>query len=161
MIPIEKVVTGYKRNSWIINKQVEGLSDEDGLLQLPFRGNCLNWVLAHVIVYRDEVINAFGEEGFLTPEQVARYEYDSEPVTEMGEHIIPLTKQVDIFNKQDELMLRLIEEAEEAKLNEEVDYAGTTGPIWDMVFYFYFHDTYHTGQFEYLRQLAGKDDKVI
>jgi len=26
---------------------------------------------------------------------------------------------------------------------------------------FYFHDTYHTGQTDLLRQVAGKHDKVI
>jgi len=25
----------------------------------------------------------------------------------------------------------------------------------------YFHDSYHTGQMEILRQAAGKDDKII
>jgi uncharacterized damage-inducible protein DinB len=29
------------------------------------------------------------------------------------------------------------------------------------LFFLYFHETYHTGQTELLRQLAGTDDKVI
>jgi hypothetical protein len=29
------------------------------------------------------------------------------------------------------------------------------------VFFLYFHETYHVGQTELLRQLAGKNDQVI
>ena len=34
----------FKTNHYILNRQIEGLTHEDSLLQLPFRGNCLNWV---------------------------------------------------------------------------------------------------------------------
>ena len=34
-------------------------------------------------------------------------------------------------------------------------------PLADFLFFLYFHDSYHTGQAEPLRQLAGKDDKII
>jgi hypothetical protein len=29
------------------------------------------------------------------------------------------------------------------------------------LFFYYFHETYHVGQTELLRQLAGRDDKII
>ena len=47
------------------------------------------------------------------------------------------------------------------ELAQEVDsFLGKT-TLGQVVFFLYFHDTYHTGQLEALRQLAGKDDKVI
>jgi uncharacterized damage-inducible protein DinB len=33
--------------------------------------------------------------------------------------------------------------------------------IAEWLLFFYFHDTYHSGQTEILRQAAGKDDKII
>ena len=43
---------------------------------------------------------------------------------------------------------------------EVQSFLGTT-TLGQLVFFLYFHETYHTGQTEALRQLAGKDDKVI
>jgi hypothetical protein len=34
-------------------------------------------------------------------------------------------------------------------------------PVWKRVHFWYFHDTYHVGQTELLRGLAGFTDKVI
>lgn len=33
--------------------------------------------------------------------------------------------------------------------------------VGERLFGFYFHDTYHTGQTDLLRQVAGTNDKVI
>ena len=35
------------------------------------------------------------------------------------------------------------------------------GEAGERLFFWYFHETYHVGQTELLRQLAGKDDKII
>ena len=34
-------------------------------------------------------------------------------------------------------------------------------PLSERIFFLYFHETYHVGQTELLRQLTGVDDKVI
>ena len=36
-----------------------------------------------------------------------------------------------------------------------------TRTVAERLFFLYFHETYHTGQTELLRQLTGKNDKVI
>lgn len=43
---------------------------------------------------------------------------------------------------------------------EVQSFLGTT-TLGQLVFFMYWHESYHTGQTEALRQLAGKDDKVI
>jgi hypothetical protein len=40
----------YQNNHEIIHKQIAGISQDESLLQLPFRGNCLNWVVGHIWV---------------------------------------------------------------------------------------------------------------
>jgi hypothetical protein len=45
MITAKDLIGASERNLGIIKAQTEGLSHADSLLQLPFRGNCLNWVL--------------------------------------------------------------------------------------------------------------------
>ena len=48
MITTEDLITALGRNLDVIKAQTKGLSHADSLLQLPFRGNCLNWVLGHI-----------------------------------------------------------------------------------------------------------------
>ena len=71
----------FKTNHWVVTHQTEGLTHEDSLLQLPFRGNCLNWVLGHILVSREQVLGMLGIEGSWTEEEIGRYKYDSEPIT--------------------------------------------------------------------------------
>jgi hypothetical protein len=43
----------------------------------------------------------------------------------------------------------------------EVQVGENTVSLGARLFGFYFHDTYHTGQTDLLRQVAGTDDKII
>jgi hypothetical protein len=44
---------------------------------------------------------------------------------------------------------------------EERTFGERSSTVGSRVFFNYFHDTYHTGQTELLRQVAGKDDAII
>ena len=53
----KKMIQGlFETNYWVVTNQTKGLTHEDSLLQLPFRGNCLNWVLGHCLVSRESVL---------------------------------------------------------------------------------------------------------
>ena len=47
------------------------------------------------------------------------------------------------------------------RLDREVLLRNRASPLRNRIFFLYFHDTYHVGQTELLRQLAGVGDKVI
>ena len=45
----------------VIHRQLDGLTNEDSLLQPSFRGNCLNWILGHIVFSREPVLAFLGE----------------------------------------------------------------------------------------------------
>ena len=45
--------------------------------------------------------------------------------------------------------------------SRDVKVGNQKSTLGERLFFLYFHETYHVGQTEFLRQLAGKDDKVI
>ena len=47
------------------------------------------------------------------------------------------------------------------EFSKEIQVGEHKRTLGERLFFLYFHETYHAGQTEYLRQLAGKDDKVI
>ena len=47
------------------------------------------------------------------------------------------------------------------ELAKEIETRRGPTTLAKRVFFFYYHDTYHSSQTELLRQLAGTDDKII
>jgi hypothetical protein len=67
----------------VLHAQAEGLPHADSLLQLPFRGNCLNWLLGHLLDNRDSVLEALGEPWMMSDATAAVYRRASEPIADV------------------------------------------------------------------------------
>ena len=116
----EMIFNLFKTNHFILNKQVEGLTHEDSLLQLPFRGNCLNWVLGHIIVSREDVLSWMGVERSYSEEQTNRYQFDSEPITSADDpNILPLERLMEDFELTQQRLSDAFDEISDAQLAEK------------------------------------------
>lgn len=153
---IDNLIKSFGRNVWIVEKQTAGLSHADGLLRPPFRGNSLNWVLGHVVVSRQSALKRLGVTAeLLSEEEVVLYRRGAEPLGE-GDQAAPLEKLVSGMRQSQE---QLVEALEAADLNQVIDQDGNT--LRENIQTICWHETYHVGQLELLRQLAGTDDVVI
>jgi len=161
MIDPEHLANAFALNLNIIRMQTEGLTHKDSLLQPPFRGNCLNWVLGHIAVNRDLVLQVLGEEPILSEEEAARYQAGSEPVTGNEEDILTLIMLRAALERAQEGITSGLQRVTPEELAMEIEVGEHTMPRGQRLFGLYFHETYHTGQTELLRQLAGKNDKVV
>ncbi len=145
----------------IIQEQTAGLSQAETLIQPQPGGNCMNWVLGHLLESQIILLETLGGESPVAKSLIARYGRESLPVLLDGDDVIPLERLLVDHNRVfSAIRLRLLEMIEE-DMTEEIpagDKMVTRG--W-RVFFLHFHYTYHIGQLEQLRQLAGKLDKVI
>ncbi len=149
----------FKTNHYVVTNQTKGLTHEDSLLQLPFRGNCLNWVLGHCLVSRMDVLKMMGIDGSWTEEERLRYKYDSEPITSADDPaILSFERLMADFETTQEQIAEGFAEISDQQLAEKDDNGRS---IAEKILFLAWHEGYHLGQTEYLRQLAGKDDKVI
>jgi uncharacterized damage-inducible protein DinB len=161
MIGNQDLVDRFGRNWEIIQAQTKGLSHAQCLLQLPFRGNCMNWVLGHIADTRSNLLLALGEKPILTAEESARYSHGSEPVLADGEDVIKLERLLQMLQHSQERIAVALPRMTPAQFARMVkDHRGEV-TLGNTVFFLYYHETYHVGQTELLRQLAGTDDKVI
>lgn len=156
----ERYIALFQRTHWLIKRQTEGLSHADALLQLPFRANNMNWILGHLMAYRNRTLALLGEPPALDEKLAARYEQDSAPITGDEDALLPLAQ---LLTAVDDSQARIV-----AALNSMAP-DGLTA-IYDeerqltrddRLSFLHWHETYHVGQLEILRQLAGKDDKII
>lgn len=161
MIDPEQLANAFGLNLNIIRMQTEGLTHEDSLLRPPFRGNCLNWVLGHIATNRNRVLTALGEEPVLSAAETTRYEAGSDPITEEEEGILTLVMLLAALEHAQEKITTALGRITVEELAREIEVGDRTMTLGQRLFGLYFHETYHTGQTEILRQLAGMDDKVI
>ncbi len=160
MIDAQDLVGAFARNVMIVKRQTEGLTTEDSLRQLPFHGNCLNWVLGHIAVSRDDVLELLGEPPAMGEDGV-RYKRGSERLTEAGADTLPLDKLIEWLERSQERIEGALGRMDEAELVRERTFGERKASIGQRAFFLYFHESYHVGQTELFRQLAGKDDKII
>jgi hypothetical protein len=161
MLTAAKLAKDYKRNASVIAWQADGLSHADSLIQTPYRINCLNWVLGHIANGRDGVLDMVGADRVAEPGELDRYERESEPILKDGPGVVPLQRLLEIIAATQEGLEAALGSLTEEELAVETTEDERTTTLGDRVHFAYFHDTYHTGQTELLRQVAGKDDHII
>ena len=162
MISIQNLIDFYDRNIQIIKMQTEGLTNQDSLIQLPFRSNCLNWVVGHVLANRCNILALLGAEDLRPELNLDHYERESDPISGNEAGVIPLEDLVNYLEESQQRLGAALENETEASLQRLAPYRDRPEKelaFW--LFFLYFHDCYHVGQTEILRQAAGTDDKVI
>ena len=160
MLNSQDLSNAFARNVSIIKMQTDGLTHEDSLRQLPFHGNCLNWVLGHIAASRDGVLETLGESPLMDTYGV-RYKRGSDPMTQADEGTMTLEELLTWLDCSQERIASALSKMDEADLAREYASGNRKTTLGQRVFFLYFHETYHVGQTELFRQLAGKGDKII
>lgn len=160
MIEPGELKEGLARNLGVIQWQVKDLTHADSLLQPPFRGNSLNWVLGHLAANRDVILELLGAPPLFS-EHAARYRTESEPVTGEGAGVLPLEDLLGALERSQQALAAALDGTAPEAMAREVQTRQRTTTLGKRLSFLLFHETYHTGQTELLRQLAGKNDKVI
>jgi len=162
MITANELAATFARNVSICQRQCEGLSHADSLLQPEHRGNCLNWVLGHIVAYRTTILRALKEQPAVSEAQWSRYGYGSEPVLDDGDDLLRLEELLAMLESSQATFDKRLSDLSAEELDESVEWLwGEESTLGQFLFYLCWHEAFHTGQTEYLRQLTGINDKVI
>ena len=158
MISSDFLKDGYALNTRLIHLQADGLSNADSLIQPPFNSNCLNWVIGHIVQGRCTVLELLGQETVMTEEQRDRYKRGSDPIKGEEAGIMTLAALLAALDESQTRIDAALDSITEAELAVVVEDEAT---LAHRLYGQYFHDTYHTGQTDLLRQVAGTNDVVI
>ncbi len=154
MITTQELARAFAINTDYAKTQCKGLTHADSVLQPPAPGNCLNWVLGHMLDSRNTVLAQLGKPAFLSEAHAKRYGYGSEPVCADGGDILRFDRILALLDESQAALERALASASEEQLKKPVQsFLGQT-PLAFLVFYLFRHETYHLGQTELLRELA-------
>lgn len=153
MSSVKQYINSLQRIDGIIKRKTEGLSHADSMKQLPFPGNCMNWNLGHILVYRMQYLGVIDGVSKPDPAEFAIYGGGSQPLTDSAK-AIPL----------ETLLARLQDATAQVTAALQAMPAERLGEIYDaergmtvddrLNFYLIFHESYHAGQLELLEELA-------
>jgi hypothetical protein len=162
MISLKELADFFRRNIQIIKLQAEDLSQEDSLIQLPFRANCFNWIVGHVLTNRCNILELMGTHDIRDEVNLDHYEREAEPIHCPGEGVLDLSELITHLETTQSLLEEALEKETDQSIQRAASFRGASErPLAYWIFFLYFHDSYHVGQTEILRQAAGKNDKII
>lgn len=161
MIPIAdfKKILAFQQE--IIEEQTDGLTQEDTLIQPQPGGNCMNWVLGHLLDNLVIILESMGGTAPTNLQGLKRYERGSEPVKGQADDVLDIAYLLEGLKTVHQAVQEKLDLMTEADFSREVPHWDEAAPLGWRVFFLQFHHTYHVGQLELLRNLAGRTEKVI
>ncbi len=156
MTTAEGLIADYRRNTWIIREQNKGLTHVQALTQAPYNINCMNWVIGHILVSRDDVLVMLGAKPRFAS-HADLYRREADPITEDGPGVVTLENLIDLVGKSQHAIADALSTAGETLAARNAE--GET--LAERIRFQLWHDTYHTGQTDLLRQISGMDDAII
>ena len=147
----------YEFSYAAINRNLQDVTHGESLA-MPAEGNCLNWVLGHIIASRNGALTLAGAAPLVLGEQLAIYRRGSHPEG-TGGFVDLATLRGWLSDTQQQLIPALAVLSEE-ELNQLVPEPQRrpplTGSIGDALIRLHYHEGYHNGQIGLLRRVAGK-----
>lgn len=137
-----------KINYRVVTKYLEGITHADSLKNLGYPINSYNWVLGHIIVHRDYMLALMDEAWLMSEANHPLYKYDSDPIGE-GDPCVPFEELIALYHASQAKLLATLETFDEAKFANPIapDDERTIGA---RLHHYCWHESYHTGQTEYL-----------
>jgi DinB superfamily len=141
---------------------LEGVTDEESLVQPQPGGNCMLWAVAHIVATRDQIARLVGAEPVLPPELGKRFTRPAAPVV-TGADVRPLAGWIADLDRTQERLSPAIASLSIEQLGAPFDGARLPGrpkTLAEALAFFHFHESYHVGQVGLMRRLAGKTGAI-
>jgi uncharacterized damage-inducible protein DinB len=135
----------------VLTRNLEGITAEESLRAPGSGGNSLNWVLGHLLSYRNRILSLLGEPPAWDSPRAVRYARGSAPLGP-DDDPVPFDILCAGFDRSQELLLAALQSASAEKLaatNERGE------PLAQRLAMLAFHEGYHGGQIGLLRRLLG------
>lgn len=133
----------------VIRENLESVEHEESLAKSGMAGNCVNWLVGHILQNRDRMLELLKTETVWSNAESARYARGAPPL-EPGESAVRLEKMLGLFETSQQRLLAGLE-VDGALLSE----VGNR-TLGDELFTFNFHESYHAGQLGLARRMIGK-----
>lgn len=152
----------YEFSYLSMGRNLEGVTHEDSLIGGNPAGNCINWVLGHVVSTRSSIMKFVGVDQPHNDE-LDRYRRGTEPIGS-GETLIDFSILRRMLDDSQAQLLPALGEIPQARLDspipEEWGFPSGQGNIGNALARLAAHESYHNGQIGLLRRILGKEGAI-
>ncbi len=147
----------------VLRMNVDGLTQEDSLIQPQPGGNCLNWVVGHLVrTYNNLILPLLGEEPVLGKDVLKRYDRGSTELHEASE-ALPLEELLAAWDETTNRVVAGLATMTPEALDAPAPFSPRKNPdetVRSLLTIVMFHQGYHCGQTGLLRRMAGKEGAI-
>ena len=158
-----EIANMYEFSYGAIKRNLDDVTNDESLVQPPGAGNCLNWVLGHIVAARNTVLKLAGGAPLVGDDVTAHYRRGSEPLKPGSKAPDLATLRGLLSDMQHQLVPALAALSDEAlaqPVPEAMRRPPLTGSVADALIRLHYHEGYHNGQIGLLRRLAGKEGAI-
>lgn len=148
----EILLMQFQHTHATIRMNCMGVTQTESLFQPLPEGNCLNWVLGHIVVYRGDILELLGVEPVWSEAQAVPYRRGAPPITAQGEHVQPVERMIEDLNETQIRLAEALRGLTDEVLNESIEGESRARLLAG----YQAHEAYHAGQLGVLRRMAGK-----
>ncbi len=146
----------------VVRLNVDGLTQAESLIQPRPAGNCLNWVIGHLLCVYGHMLPMLGQEPVLEASALHRYDRGSPPIGNAAE----ARELSELMTAWDEAAARVdagLESLSSEALEAPAPFSPSGNPnetVRSLLTVIFFHQAYHAGQTGILRRIAGKNGAI-
>jgi len=146
----------------VVQINTDGITQEESLIQPSPGGNCLNFVVGHLVCIGNKVLAMVGQEQLAETEALKRYDRGAPPITD-GAEALELRDLLAAFEKVTERFDAGLAGLSPEVLEQKVPDSPSGNPnetVRSLLSTVAFHQAYHAGQTGVLRRIAGKEGAI-
>lgn len=146
----------------VVGANTAGITHHESLVSPSAGGNCLNWVMGHLLWTYNAVLPRLGQQAVMPAAELERYRRGGDPI-ESGGEAMDFGKLMAAWNEA----TARVDAGMAALTSRDLDGPGvqTGSPEPDSTFReslttLLFHQAYHGGQTAVLRRVAGREGAI-
>ena len=146
----------------VVQINVDGVTQAESLVQPQPAGNCLNWVVGHLVAIYHNVLPLLGQQPVLDATVLKRYDRGSAPLRN-GADALDIS---ELMKAWDECCMRVdagLASLSDETLAEPALRSPTNNPdetIGSLLSTVCWHQAYHSGQLGVIRRIVGKPGAI-
>lgn len=144
----------------VVKQNVEGLTQEESQIQPQPGGNCLNWVVGHLLCVDDSItLPMLGQPPVLGAGTLQRYNRGT-PQLQNAAEALDFARLMTAWDEAARRVQAGLETLTPAALDRPAPFSPTDNPdetVRSLLSALFFHQAYHAGQTGLLRRIAGKE----
>ncbi|MGH9685350.1 MAG: DinB family protein [Candidatus Acidiferrales bacterium] len=142
----------------VVRLNLDGVTQEESLIQPRPAGNCMNWVVGHLLWVYDRVLPLLGQTPVTEKDTFQRYARGSSSLHEAGE-ALDIQKMMAAWDTASERIDAGLAGLTLRALDALAPFSPSKNPnetVRSLLSGIFFHQAYHAGQTGILRRIAGK-----